>query len=149
ASIALAVLLGSRAYRVASTHSNQITDLVNREIPAEALLARMETQAAARDQALKKLRITRDSRYEQLSQTQDKNADQTKREIIDVRALDDAALAQAYSGAGSLEQVEQMKTLRKELAQRRELKLKQARDDARGILQSIMIALALSIGLSA
>src|ERR1044071_8079727 len=81
-SILLSILLGSRAYRVASTHSTQITNLVNREIPAEALLVQMEGHANSIDQAQKKLHITKDAMYEQVMKLHMKALSQTREELV-------------------------------------------------------------------
>src|SRR4051794_3188743 len=62
----LIAILGARAYRTAHSHAAEITQLAGHDLQAQTLLVEMEALANTRDQAERKLRITRDAAYAKL-----------------------------------------------------------------------------------
>ncbi len=142
----LIAILGTRGYSVARTQYREIGDLVNHDLKAEGLLVRMESQANARDQARRKLRITRDAAYAQLVTHHQGQLAATAQTLEQTLSPTHPELA---SQIGALKSVADITGLREQLNEKREAKLKRAREAASNLLGWLLVVLILAIGVTA
>jgi signal transduction histidine kinase len=142
--VALTALLGGRAYSVASAHFDEARVLVDHDLRSEELLARLESLAESREQALRKWEITGNESYSTLARLEGER-------MGDARAALRVALGGAHSDlAGApLERAEDLRALRLDLETRREARIRGARDAALGLQRLIAAALVLSAAITA
>jgi hypothetical protein len=139
-------LLGTRAYSVAKTQYREISDLVNHDLKAEGLLVRMESQATLRDQAQRKLRITRDRAYGQLVGHHSVALTTTALALEQTLFPTHPELAAEVK---KLTAPSDMSQMRAQLHDKRAAKLKRASVAASSLLGWILSALFLTIGVTA
>ena len=138
----LVTLLGTRAYSVARTHFNELSEVANYDLKAQGLLMKMEATATARDQARRKLRITHAPEYASLAEHHDEallSLSQSLRETLSVTAPD-LKLDPTLDG---------IHKLRENLEIRREEKLGHAHAAALGLMRLILLALLITVAISA
>jgi signal transduction histidine kinase len=145
AMIALVGVLGIRAYSIAKVHSEEVRELVEGDAEAQGLILRMESAQAARDVALKKLKITGTFAYERLAFESGRDLEQMRLSLEQVlrRSYPDlAAVGEASDISTNLE------SLKQELERRRQQRLARARTEAQGLLRLIIVGVLLSGGIS-
>lgn len=133
--IALTALLGFRAYSVGRAHFLESKDLLEREAPVQMLIFQIETTKANLEQARKKYRITHDPVYAHLFAKDVKTLAQSKVELDRIWP--------ELAPDGNFEH------LRERIAAQREQRVRHARDTAEGLLRLIVIALSLSVCMTA
>ncbi|MGZ3709781.1 MAG: histidine kinase dimerization/phospho-acceptor domain-containing protein, partial [Bdellovibrionota bacterium] len=142
----LIAVLGFKAYRVGRTHFDETRTLVESDFRSQELLLRMESAASAREQALRKYRVTEDPIYWELAERHGEIIQSSGIELKQSLGLSYPDLAEQ---APSITNLKAMHDLGGELDRRRDQKLRHAREDALGILQLILLALVLSVGITA
>jgi signal transduction histidine kinase len=131
------VLLGTKAYSVARTHFDELSELANHDMKAQGLLVRMENLTSQRDQAQRKYRITRDREYRDLAAHYGELLQEASGSLQETLASTDPEL-QFHGSQASLDQ------LRDQFRIRRDQKLNHAHSAALGLLRLILFALILS-----
>jgi signal transduction histidine kinase len=144
--ITLTALLGVRAYTVARVHFLETRALLERDLPVQGLLSKLEAAGTAKQQARKKWEITHDLVYADLILKYQEAVARTEREIERIRP--------GFFGnwtAVELSNVpeDRIQSVRARLAQEREQMVRHARDTAEGLLRLILSALVLSLIITA
>jgi signal transduction histidine kinase len=150
AMIALVGVLGIRAYSIAKVHSEEVRELVEGDAEAQGLILRMESAQAARDVAIKKLKITGTFAYERLAFESGRDLEQMKVSLEQVlqRSYPDLSVVPSSGEVSENSDATNLESLKQELERRRQLRLARARTEAQGLLRLIIVGVLLSGGIS-
>ncbi|HLD99516.1 MAG TPA: HAMP domain-containing sensor histidine kinase [Bdellovibrionota bacterium] len=144
--IALTVILGVRAYSVARVHLVESKALVERDVPLQDLLFALDSAVNAKQLAEKKWAITRDPVYAKLIA---KYRDTILKEAKAISLLRSGLIPAVKAKTSVSELRDIVKHAQEVLSQEREKNVRHASDAAAGLLRLILVAVVLSIVITA